>query len=57
MKYDGWGTFELCYNDAMNTCTTENCINVAKYVILKEREQKRYCLPCIQKIKELSLSS
>jgi hypothetical protein len=57
MKYDGWGTFVLCYNNAMNTCTTENCINVAKYVILKEREQARYCLPCIQKIKELSLSS
>jgi hypothetical protein len=39
----------------MNTCTTQHCVNVAKYVILQNRESVRYCLPCINKIKESSV--
>ncbi len=36
----------------MNTCTTKYCANVAKFLIIKDGDTVRYCLPCVQKIKD-----
>lgn len=38
----------------MNKCNTQFCSNIAKYLIIKDRVQVKYCLPCIQKIKDTS---
>jgi len=36
----------------MNTCTTKYCANVAKFLMIKDGDTVRYCLPCVQKIKK-----
>ena len=36
----------------MNTCTTKFCHNVAKFLMIKDGDTVRYCLPCINKVKE-----
>ena len=39
------------YSKSM-TCHTKNCLNIAKYMILEDRQTHRYCLKCINLIKE-----
>jgi hypothetical protein len=36
-------------------CHTDGCIRTAKYMIVEEKHVHRYCLTCIQKIKEREL--
>lgn len=33
------------------SCHTNNCLNIAKYMILEDKQTHRYCLICITKIK------
>lgn len=33
-------------------CSTEGCIKPGRYLIINDRRTERYCLVCIQKIKE-----
>ena len=35
----------------MKTCTTKYCANVAKFLMIKDGDTVRYCLPCVNKIK------
>jgi hypothetical protein len=33
-------------------CNTTGCARTARYLIIEDRQTVRYCLPCIEKIKE-----
>lgn len=34
------------------SCNTDGCIRIAKYLAIKNGQNVRYCLICINKIKE-----